>query len=32
MNSRLVHLARGLISLGSDNHMDNNLQEILVYV
>ena len=29
---QLIRLTRGLISLGYDNHVDNNLKEILVYV
>ena len=28
----LVHLTHSLISLVNDNHMDNSLKEILVYV
>ena len=28
MNNSLVRLTRGLISLSSDNHMDNNLKKI----
>ena len=32
MNIWLVCLTRGLISLVNDNHIDNNLKEILVYV
>ena len=32
MNSWLVHLMNGLISLVSDNHMDSKLKEILIYV
>ena len=32
VNIWLVHLTRGLISLVTDNHVDNILKEILVYV
>ena len=32
MISCLVHLMHSLISLVNDNHMDNNLKEILVFV
>ena len=32
VNNWLVHLTCGLISLVNDNHVDNNLKEILVYV
>ena len=32
MNDWLVHLMCSLISLVKDNHVDNNLKEILVYV
>ena len=32
MNYWLVRLARGLISLVNDNHVDNDLKVILVYV
>ena len=32
INNWLVHLMHGLISLVNDNTVDNNLNEILVYV
>ena len=32
MNNYLARLTRGLISLVNDNHVDNTLKEILVYI